>query len=165
MRRDCRERFLRHRLQRKPLVSDTGLHHGTRVTHVPWCMSGPLTRGGWKNIPVIPGACATRSFTYLARGPCSLWSRFHGQCHMMPWLYLFSLLPACVITWLCTDSPLQDCYVVLMITSNHPTHLNTGTITVTESSCTHSFPHNDPMHGLRDECVQYYSPPQSCARV
>ena len=74
-------------------------------------------------------------------------------------------LSACVITWLCTDSPLQDCYIVLMITSNHPTHSNTGAITVAESSCTHSFPHNDPMHGFGDECVQYYSPPQSCARV
>ena len=85
-----------------------------------------------------------------------------GKC----WMQSSTIgLSACVITWLCTDSPLQDCYVVLMITSNHPTHLNTGTITVTESSCTHSFPHNDPMHGLRDECVQYYSPPQSCARV
>ena len=72
---------------------------------------------------------------------------------------------ACVITWLCTDSSLQDCYIVLMITSNHPTHSNTGAITVAGSSCTHSFPHNDPMHGFGDECVQYYSPPQSCARV
>ena len=26
--------------QRKPLVSDPGMHHGTCVTHVPWCMSG-----------------------------------------------------------------------------------------------------------------------------
>ena len=40
MRRECRERFPRHRLQRKPLVSDPDLHHGTCVTHVPWCMSG-----------------------------------------------------------------------------------------------------------------------------
>ena len=29
MRRECRERFPRHRLQRKPLVSDPGMHHGT----------------------------------------------------------------------------------------------------------------------------------------
>ena len=41
----CRDRFPRHRLQRKPLVSDTGMHHGTCVTHVPWCMSGSLIRG------------------------------------------------------------------------------------------------------------------------
>ena len=29
MRRECRERFPRHRLQRKPLVNDPGMHHGT----------------------------------------------------------------------------------------------------------------------------------------
>ena len=42
-------------LPRKPLVSDPGMHHGTCVLHVPWCMSGPLTRG--ENVPGIPGAC------------------------------------------------------------------------------------------------------------
>ena len=35
--------FSRHRLQRKPLVSDPGMHHGMCVTHVPWCMSGSIT--------------------------------------------------------------------------------------------------------------------------
>ena len=53
--------FPRHRLQRKLLVSDTGRHHGTCLTHVPWCMSG--------SIPNIPGACTTSNFMYLARGP------------------------------------------------------------------------------------------------
>ena len=61
--------FPRHRLQKKALVSDLGMHHGTCVTHVPWCMSGSLTRGGGENVPGIPGACATRNFTYLVRGP------------------------------------------------------------------------------------------------
>ena len=46
------------RLQRKPLVSDPGMRHGTCVTHVPWCMSGSLTCGGGGNVPGIPGACA-----------------------------------------------------------------------------------------------------------
>ena len=50
--------FPTHRLQRKPLVSDPGMHHGTCVTHVPWCMSGSLTCGGGENVPGIPGACA-----------------------------------------------------------------------------------------------------------
>ena len=61
MRRECRERFPRHRLQRKPLVSDPGLYHGTCVTHVPWCMSGSLNRGKG-----IPGACATRTQFYVS---------------------------------------------------------------------------------------------------
>ena len=68
----------RDRLQRKPLVSDPGMHHGTCVTHVPWCMSGSLTRGGGENVPGSPGACAcacaTRNFTYLSRGPCQVHS-------------------------------------------------------------------------------------------
>ena len=66
MHRECRERFPRHRLQRKPLLSDPDMHHGTCVSHMPWCMSGSLTRGGGEN---VPGACATLNFTYLARGP------------------------------------------------------------------------------------------------
>ena len=28
-----------------PRVSDPDMHHGTCVTHVPWCMLGSLTRG------------------------------------------------------------------------------------------------------------------------
>ena len=50
--------FPRRRFQRKPLVSDPGMHHGTCVTHVPWCMSGSLTCGDGENVPGIPGACA-----------------------------------------------------------------------------------------------------------
>ena len=72
MRRECGERFPRHRLQRKPLVSDPGIHRGTCVTHVPWCMSRSVTRGGGENVPGIPGTCATRIFTYLARGSWDL---------------------------------------------------------------------------------------------
>ena len=59
----------RHWLQRKPQVSDSGMHHGTCLTHVSWCMSGLLTRGGGETVPGIPGACATLNFGYLARGP------------------------------------------------------------------------------------------------
>ena len=81
MRRGCRESFPRHRLQRTSLVSDPDMHHGTCVTHVPWCMSGSVNRGGGENFPGIPGACTTRHITYLARGPfiwaantCAKWA-------------------------------------------------------------------------------------------
>ena len=50
--------FPRRRIQRKTLVSDPVMHHGTCVTHVPWCMSGSLTRCGGENVPGILGACA-----------------------------------------------------------------------------------------------------------
>ena len=65
--------FPRHRLQRT--TNDPGMHHGTCVTHVPWYMSGSLTRVGGENVPGIPGACATRNFTYLAWGP---WANVPG---------------------------------------------------------------------------------------
>ena len=70
MQRKSRERFPRHCLQRKTLVSDLGMHHGTCVTHVPWCMSRSLICGGGENVPGFPGACTTHTFMYLARGPC-----------------------------------------------------------------------------------------------
>ena len=43
MRQECWEHFPHHRLQKKPLVSDPGMHYGRCITHVLWCMSGSLT--------------------------------------------------------------------------------------------------------------------------
>ena len=54
-------------LKRKLLVSDPGMHQGTCVTHVPWSMSGSLTRGGGENVPGIPCACATRNVAPLIK--------------------------------------------------------------------------------------------------
>ena len=65
MRRECWERFPRRRLQRKPLVSDRGLH-ARAVMHVG--IANPRWRG---NVPGIPRACTTRNFPYLVRGPCA----------------------------------------------------------------------------------------------
>ena len=70
MHRECRKCFLLRRLQSKPLVSHPRMYHGTCVTHVPWCLSGSLNHSGGENVPDIPGACATRNLTHLARGPC-----------------------------------------------------------------------------------------------
>ena len=75
--RECRERFPRHRLRWKSPVSDPDMHHSTCVTHVPWCMPGSLNRIGGENVPGIPGACTTRNFTYLVRGPCkNVWRKW-----------------------------------------------------------------------------------------
>ena len=65
-----------------PRVSDPDMHHGTCVTHVRWCLPGSLTSGllwsQWRgNVPGIPGACATRSFTYPVRGPLARFYRIH----------------------------------------------------------------------------------------
>ena len=47
------------------------MHHGTCVTHVPWCMSGSLTYGDGENVPGIPGACAPA----ISR----IWQEAHGS--------------------------------------------------------------------------------------
>ena len=106
MRRECRERFPHHRLQRKLLVSNPGMHHGTCDTHVPWCMSGSLIRGGWENVPGIPGACAPHNFTYLVRGPCIVNERsiprLHYDidriCSLIPGSFVLILIDCVLIT-------------------------------------------------------------------
>ena len=71
-----------------PLTSiETASYRSQHVSrHVPWCMSGSLTRGGKENDPGIPDACATRNFTYLVRGP---WVEIliHAQSLRMVYLY------------------------------------------------------------------------------
>ena len=69
MRQECRERFPRH----------NGLAIPTCITARAWRTSRYACRdrwleisfevGGGGNVPGIPGACATRNFTYLVRGP------------------------------------------------------------------------------------------------
>ena len=55
MRRECRERFPRHRLERKRAVMHVG------ITNPRW--------RGRRSQHSGTGTCATRNFTYLARGP------------------------------------------------------------------------------------------------
>ena len=52
----------------QPRNSDAGIHHGTCIMHVPWCMTVSLTRGflwsRWRGKRSgIPGACETHNFT------------------------------------------------------------------------------------------------------
>ena len=67
--------FPRRRFQRKPLVSDPEMHHGTCVTHVPWCMSGSLTRGDGENVPGIPGACAPAILRIWQEAHCTIYPK------------------------------------------------------------------------------------------
>ena len=72
----------RGQLQRKPLANDSGMHHGTCLTHVPWCMSGSLTLGGGENVPGIPGACAPAILR--------IWQEAHGiwRAWIINWINL-----------------------------------------------------------------------------
>ena len=63
-----RERFPSHRIQKKSPVSDPGMHHGTCITHVPWCMSGSLTRGG--TFPAFP--------VHAQSAILRIWQEAHG---------------------------------------------------------------------------------------
>ena len=85
--------FPRRRFQMKPLVSDPGMHHGTCVTHVPWCMSGSLTCGDGENVPGIPGACALA----ISR----IWQEVHISVYdfLIQWCYIviFTLVTTCRI--------------------------------------------------------------------
>ena len=63
--------FPRRRFQSKSLVNDSDMHHGTCVTHVPWCMSGSLTRSDGENVPGIPSACAPAILR--------IWQEAHGE--------------------------------------------------------------------------------------
>ena len=57
------------------LVSYPGMHHGTCVTHVPWCMSGSLTYGSGKNVPAFPAHARTAILR--------IWQEAHAICKSM----------------------------------------------------------------------------------
>ena len=78
--------FPRRRLQRKPLVSDPGMHHGTCAPHVPWCMSGSLAPGGGENVPGIPGAYTPAIFRIWQEA-----NRISEHCSWV-WLWLAKFL-------------------------------------------------------------------------
>ena len=89
--------FPRRRFQRKPLVSDPGMHHGTCVTHVPWCMSGSLTCGDGENVPGIPGACVPAILR--------IWQEAHPANYTHLMVFSLSLTPR----WL------HICYFYFMV--------------------------------------------------
>ena len=57
------------------------MHHGTCVTHVPWCMSGSLTRCSGENVPGIPGACAPAIYVYGKR-PMGRGTYHSSKCYV-----------------------------------------------------------------------------------
>ena len=63
--------FPHHQLHIKPLINDPSMHHGTCVTHVPWCMSGLLIRGGGESVPGIPLRMHNANFYVSGKRPIS----------------------------------------------------------------------------------------------
>ena len=64
---NCRVPGMRGTFFPPPTSKQTASYRSRHASQVSWCMSRSLTRLGWKNVPGIPGACATHSFTHLAR--------------------------------------------------------------------------------------------------
>ena len=80
------------------------MHHGTCVTHVPWCMSGSLTCGDEENVPGIPGACAPAILC--------IWQEAHGACIVYACTIITSdIIWANVVCFTCTT--LNKVYFIL----------------------------------------------------
>ena len=77
-------------LSPSPRFTDPDMHHGTCVTHVPWCMPGSLTGDGEENVSGIPGTCATHNFT--------IWKEAHvisfpvGNIHINSWAIITKII-------------------------------------------------------------------------
>ena len=98
MRRECRERFPRHRLQRKSLISDPNMHHGTCVTHVPWCMSGSLTKGGGEKFPAFPA--------HAQHAILRIWQEAHGGDSSKFFSFnMCSRASLCAVNHTCASTP------------------------------------------------------------
>ena len=70
MRRECRERFSRHRGLAIPICITARAWRTCRDACQDRWLAISFEIGGRENVPGIPGACATRNFAYLVRGPC-----------------------------------------------------------------------------------------------
>ena len=109
--------FPRHRFQRKLLASHPGMHHGTCITHVSWCMSGSLNGDGGENVPGIPGACANRNLCIWQEAHCSFVPDGLG---VLRWY----------LDWLAMTDPEGVSLFGLGITSDHTGNLYSGVSTL-----------------------------------
>ena len=69
MHRECRERFPRHCWLAIPTYITARASRTCRDACRNRKLAVSFEIGGGENVPGIPGACATRNFVYLARGP------------------------------------------------------------------------------------------------
>ena len=95
MRREYRERFPRHRRLTIPTCITSRVLRTCRDACRDRKLAVSLKVRGRENVPGIPCACATRNFTYLARGP---W--IAGVAHVVTAVDLYVLYPA---TWVEPD--------------------------------------------------------------
>ena len=80
------------------------MHHGTCVTHVPWCMSGSLTHVGGENVPGIPGACASA----ISR----IWQEAHVPNSISRDIFPTNRFPDDIFQWISLN---EDCCTLVRI--------------------------------------------------
>ena len=92
-----------------PRVSDTYMHHGTCVTHVSWCIPGPLTSGflwSWcRGKRSWHSRCMRNPQFYVSgkrrsRGVWLVYNVFVGECHVYPHHILRECCFVVIIWWL-----------------------------------------------------------------
>ena len=77
MRRECRERFPRHLRSAIPACITARAPRTSRDACRDRYLVVSFGVGGGNNVPGIPGACATRNFAYLVKGPCTVVREVH----------------------------------------------------------------------------------------
>ena len=105
-------------------------------------MSGSLIHGGGEN---IPGACAARNFTYLARGP---WPKYLLQVHIQALTFIKSGYGVDGLVQYCSN-PSELAMELLQSSLSHRCNLprNNPTFHVVGSSCYH--PQPDTMYHVK----------------
>ena len=76
---------------RKPLFIDPGMHHGTCMMHVPWCVSGSLTRGGGENITRYSRRRRNPQFCVSGMRPMVQITTWIQDFFQRPWQECFTL--------------------------------------------------------------------------
>ena len=104
-----------------PRISDSDMHHGTCVTHVPWCMSGSLTSGflwsQWRGKRSQHSRrMRNRQFYVSGKRPI--------VCLIMTNIPLERHLIVCIVMYLC-HWHLNECNLCSWITTSYPPMINT----------------------------------------
>ena len=97
--------------------SDPGMHHGTCVTHVPWCMSGSLiwsTQGRelsvWDFIICFSNRCETRKCwitNFYATRLLYTCPWGHLELNISTWSYVYNTIRFCYFVWVPTECHIQ----------------------------------------------------------
>ena len=93
-------------------VSDPDMHHGTCVTHVPWCMSGSLTNGfllsRWRGetFPAFPA--------HAQPAILRIWQEVHEPCYQGSWWH-HRMESSVIFSWQRAGNVAFDVFCVVIL--------------------------------------------------